>query len=733
MKTPPSPVYEFGDFRLDAGKRLVTRRDGAAVALTPRVFETLLYLVEHHDTVLDKERLMEAVWPDSIVEENNLSQNISTLRHVFGESPGSHHYIVTVPGRGYRFVAEVRTREGEGELETVPDEPNVASALVASPLAGSADGKRQVPRLSLAVVALVALGLGSLLFLHSRTRSSAVATTNLSSSTVVISEKSIAVLPFDNLSNDKENSYFGAALQDEILSNLAKIADLKVISRTSAGLYKSGNPRNLREIGQQLGVAYLLEGNVQRAGNRVRVNAQLIDARSDAHLWAQTYDRDIADVFAIQSEIARTIAEQLQAKLAPEEKARLEAKPTDNPGAYLLYLKAREQVRVAASKQDAIDADELYARAIALDPTFALAYARAAMLNSLMYQLGREPERKAKARALAEEALRLTPDLGEAHLALGLCWYRIEKDYSAALKEFSIAGANSPNDPEIPEYSAAVLRRQGRWREAVAGFERAQELDPRHAHPPAAEIYNELRDWPAAAAAYKRMLKIEPDVADGWVGLAWLEIFQNANPSAASGVLDNLPAQIKRPELVMEAKWDVAMLARDFAAAEKLAPDFPPQEFPVREPKIFYEALASFARGDTESARSRLETLRPTHEAGVHDHPDSPRFHAALGMLYAYLGEKENAIRASERAVELCPQSKDAVEGPSYVSNLARTYARTGEADRAIPLIERLLSTPAADGITLAELRLRWEWDPLRSDARFQKILAGPEPKTVYR
>lgn len=681
---------------------------------------------------------MEAVWSDSIVEENNLAQSISKLRQVLGEKPGTNRFIVTVPGRGYRFAADVTIRSGIAEdTPALPLKPEVQPVQTAANVAEVAleaqvaPASRQTRLVVIAALVVIALGVG-VLFFRGRREQFAPSSAIVRATPAALPEKSIAVLPFENLSNDKENSYFGAGVQDEILSNLAKIADLKVISRTSAGLYKSGNPRNLREIGQQLGVAYLLEGNVQRAGNRVRVNAQLIDARTDAHLWAQTYDRDIADVFAIQSEIARTIAEQLQARLAPEEKARLEAKPTDNPEAYLLYLKAREQARVAASKQDAIDADELYARAIALDPTFALAYARAAMLNSLMYQLGREPERKAKARALAEEALRLTPDLGEAHLSLGLCWYRIEKDYAAALKEFSIAGAISPNDPEIPEYSAVVLRRQGRWREAVAGFERAQELDPRHAHPIAAEIYNELRDWTAAAAVYRHMLKIEPDAADGWVGLAWLEIFQNFNPSAARGILDKLPAQIKRPELVMEAKWDFAMLARDFAAAEKLAPEFPAQEFPVREPKIFYEALASFAGGDTESARSRLETLRPMHEAGVRDHPDSPRFHAALGMLYAYLGEKENAIRASERAIELCPLNKDAVEGPGYLSNLARIYARTGEADQAIPLIERLLSTPAADGITLAELRLRWEWDPLRSDARFKKMLAGPEPKIIY-
>jgi TolB-like protein len=275
----------------------------------------------------------------------------------------------------------------------------------------------------------------------------------------------------------QENAYFVAGVQDEILSDLAKIADLKVISRTSANLYKSGSPRNAREIGQQLGVAHLLEGSVQKTGNRVRLNAQLVDARTDAHLWAQSYDRDVADILAIESELAQTIANQLQARISPNEKALIEARPTDNPEAYRLYLQAAERARVATSKQDAIAADELYAQAIARDPGFALAYAGASMINSLMFYLGREPERKTKARLLLEQALHLAPELGEAHLAYGLYLYR-DEDYAAALKEFTAAHAASPNSPEILELSGLIFRRQGKWREALVAFQRTQELDP---------------------------------------------------------------------------------------------------------------------------------------------------------------------------------------------------------------------------------------------------------------
>ena len=347
-----------------------------------------------------------------------------------------------------------------------------------------------------------------------------------------IPEKSIAVLPFENLSEEKANAYFADGVQDEILTNLAKIADLKVISRTSVMQYRSGVARNLREIGKQLGVAFLLEGSVQRAGGKVRVNAQLIDALTDAHLWAQTYDRDLSDVFAIQSDIAQSIAGQLQAKLAPEEKTRLAAKPTNNPEAYLLYLQANELIYVAASRQEAVDADKLYSQAIALDSNFALARARASMLNSLMYLIGRDPARKSRARALAEEALRLAPNLGEAHLALGLCFYRIDRDYAAALKELAVAGAALPNDSEILDASGLVYRRQGRWREALVAFARAKELDPLRAHFNGTPVTLQLlRQWPVAKDAYETGLQLEPQLLDGWIGLASVQFAQNGNPS----------------------------------------------------------------------------------------------------------------------------------------------------------------------------------------------------------
>jgi TolB-like protein/DNA-binding winged helix-turn-helix (wHTH) protein/Tfp pilus assembly protein PilF len=749
MNAPPAHIYEFGDFRLDAEKRLLWRED-EPVPLTSRVFETLLYMVEHHDTVLDKERLMGAVWPDSIVEENNLTQNISTLRRVFGETPDSHRFIVTVPGRGYRFVANVRLREAYAgpEPQKIPEtaiEPAEAEteriALVSQP--DHPATSRSFRPILLATAAVLALSVATLFFWRGRTQNPPDAPAKSPSARIVIPEKSIAVLPFANLSADKENAFFTEGVQDDILTALAKVGDLKVISRNSVASYAAGPHRNLREIGQELGVANVLEGSVRRAGGKVRVTAQLIEMRTNTHLWAETYDRDLADVFAIQSDIAQQIATALEAKLAPEEKARLEARPTANSEAYVLYLRGLGRERaVNTSTEDDIAAEQLYMQATALDPGFALAYVRASIINSDIStaMTGDNRARKAKARAQAEEALRLSPNLGEAHMALGLCLYWGEKNYDAALKEFEVAAATSPNNAEIYIYVGGIYRRQGRWRESVASFERAMSLDPRNREVAFLAGNNHLfvRDWPAAAACYNRVLELNPDSVPPKIGLASLEVFRNGNPAAGRKILQNIPAGLDPDGVVALARWDLAILERDYDAAEKIVTDSPLEDF--RDlPKTFYQGRIALARGDIESAQRYFAAARPEFEKRVRDNPDGAERRAQLALLYAYMQRKEDAIRESRRAIELEPESQNAFHGAQGAGNLALVYAFVGEPNQAITLIERLLSTPGAAtyptyaySITLAELRLRWEWDSLRSDPRFQKILAGPEPKTVY-
>ena len=591
------------------------------------------------------------------------------------------------------------------------------------------------------VAATFLVALAGWYFTKSRVEPAAPAAKTTPAQGATVSEKSIAVLPLENLSEEKENAFFADGIQDDILTSLAKINDLKVISRASVMQYRGvGVTRNLRDIAQALGVANILEGTVRRVGNRALINVQLIDPRNGRQIWAERYDRTIADSIGLQGELATEIAAALKAKLAPEEKARLAAKPTTNPEAYLFYLRALERERTGASKEDAFAVDALYAKAIELDTAFALAIARRSMWNNVMYTVGRRPENRATALALAAQALQLSPDLSEAHVALGLCFYWIEKDYPAALREFSTAAAAGALEPDVLGYTAEIYCRQGRWREGLATYDRVQEVDPRHVHDGGPSTRASLRDWPAAVAGYERLLAMEPNNIFLTLDLARLRLEPAGDFAAARKLLAGIPPGLHgapgQPSMVdvsiTQTRWDIAMLARDYAAAEKVLADYKGDEFiePLVGVKTFDAARLALARGDADSAKSLFEKVRPIYETGVHDHPDFERSHARLGRLYAYLGRKDDAIRESLRAVELCPESKDAVDGPGYAATLALVYARTGEVDQAITLIERLLVTP--NGISLTDLRLNLDWDPLRTNPRFQKILEGPEPKTVY-
>jgi TolB-like protein/DNA-binding winged helix-turn-helix (wHTH) protein/Tfp pilus assembly protein PilF len=732
-------IYEFGEFQLDPANHLLSRRDGTPVSLTSRVFDTLVFMVEHHGTVLDKERLMEAVWSDSIVEENNLAQSISKLRQVLGEKPGTHRFIVTVPGRGYRFAADVTVRDSIPEDTQSSSEKSETQAVQTATKPAEPATKPKVasawsfPR-GAAIAALVILALGAgILLLRSRKEPPAPDPT--------LPEKSIAVLPFENLSDDKENAYFAAGIQDDVLTSLAQIRELKVISHTSVMAFQTPGGRNIREIGQALGVANVLEGSVRRAGNRVLVNVQLIDVRNDQHLWAERYDRTVADSLGLQGELATQIAAALKATLAPEEKARLKTRYTAKSEAYVLYLTALgKDGQIDGTAEKAIAAEQLYVQATEVDPSFALAYARASLLNSeISASYPGEEARKAKARAQAEEALRLSPGLGEAHMALGLCLYWGEKKYDAALKEFELVAQIYPNSAKIYDYVGGIYRRQGRWREAMASYERALSLDPRNASIASFAGNNHLlvRDWAAAAACYTRALEIRPDYVWARIRLAYLEVVQNNNPAAGRKMLQSIPPGIDPDGRVTEARWDLAMLERDYAKAEKILADCGLEKL-VEDPITFYQGRTALARGDAESARRYFATATPVIEGRVRDDPDDPQTHRDVALLYAYMHKKEDALREGRRELELEPESQNAFHGALHSANLALVYALVGEQDEAITLIERLLTTPGAvqgldfpQNITLADLRLRWEWDSLRSNPRFQKILAGPEPKTV--
>jgi serine/threonine protein kinase/tetratricopeptide (TPR) repeat protein len=558
-----------------------------------------------------------------------------------------------------------------------------------------------------------------------------------------VSEKSIAVLPFENMSTEKDDAFFADGIQDDVLTTLGKIKELTVIARSSVMLYRGAAVAGkLREIGKTLGVSHVLEGSVRRAANRVVVNVQLIDTRDDHQVWSERYERTLTDSIGLQGELATEIARELRATLSPAEKSIVAAKPTDNPEAYVLYLQARDKERTALSFQDKLAVDGIYDRVITLDPKFAVALARQSLWNSGLYVMRRFQEQKTKAHALAMEALRVAPDLPEAHLALGE-WFRMtERNYDAALKELSIAAQTIPNDPEILGHIGALYRRQGRWREALANFRRMQELDPRVPHDDEAQTAAALRDWHTANVLYRHLLEIDPDNIDLKMNFASVLVNGTGDFAAARAILEAIPYPRRDASGNpvwddMVPRWELRMLERDFAGAEKVLVEFPLEQFPppFTGLKGYYFACTAWARGDHDIARERLTKGRINLESIVRDHPDDPMFLYGLGMLDAYLGRKEEALRESRRAVDLVP-ANDAIERPRYLANLALVYALTGETEKGVTLLEQLLTTPMIGGsgvevITLTQLR-GWKWDTLRSNPRFQKILAGPEPKTVY-
>ncbi len=411
---------------------------------------------------------------------------------------------------------------------------------------------------ALAIIAAVAVAIP--LFLHRS--SSKPASVSISKPfpvpAVAIPEKSIAVLPFENRSDDKQNAYFADGIQDEILTNLAKIADLRVISRTSVMQYKSGAERNLREIGQQLGVAHVLEGSVQRSGNRVRVTAQLIDARTDMHQWAEHYDRDLADVFAIQSEIAKAIANQLQAKLSPQEKARVEEIPTRNTEAYALYLRANQLSRNPDTlSEDYKAAEQLYMQAIALDPNFALAHARLASVCAAVFHFYEPLDSwKDKARLEAEIALQLQPNLAEGHFALGQCIYWMDEDYDRALEQFDIASQLSPNNGDIGRLIAAIKRRQGKWQESLEAYRKNQKIDPQNPNVVRELVFTNtaMRRWAEAAQWGERMRAMAPASLVAKIQSGYVDFWWKGDTHLMKSLLGEVPAGVDPDGVVTSCK-----------------------------------------------------------------------------------------------------------------------------------------------------------------------------------
>jgi serine/threonine protein kinase/Flp pilus assembly protein TadD len=602
---------------------------------------------------------------------------------------------------------------------------------------------------------LVGAGIGALLLLTlggwylTRQSSKPIATAakaGPTSTAPATPEKSIAVLPFENLSEEKANAYFAEGVQNEILTRLATVRDLKVISRTSTAKYQS-KPDNLKTVAQELGVSTVLEGAVQKAGDKVRVNVQLIDARADTHLWAKSYDRDFKDVLGVESEVSQEIAEALQAKLSPSESHALASVGTHDAEAYDLFLRGEYEFRQAQSSQAAEPydrADAFYRQALARDPN--LAEVAAGLARSRLYRhwiaapLSQAELEEVK--SLIDGALALAPNSPETHFVLGLFFYYGHRQYENALTEFNRALELQPNNALVPEYCAYVYRRRGEWERSLADFQRAEELDPRDASIPRniGATYLALRQWKDAERAELRALAIDPHNALAALDLLLTRLNSTGDVSSARRTLDGFPEAIKSLTLITRvgvgadsdlgpilglAYLDVfeRRFTDAFQAVEKEV---------VNDDRAHLRQLAGrtvlrLLAGQTEAAKSAGEEARPLLEARLRERPDDTFAMTELSWVYLALGRNADALRVSRQAAESLPVEKDALSGPNFQNGLAQIEARAGAPEEAIKRLRRLLSIPAGQRVSIAALKVDPVWDPIRNRPDFQQLLSGPE------
>jgi TolB-like protein/Tfp pilus assembly protein PilF len=561
-------------------------------------------------------------------------------------------------------------------------------------------------------------------------------------STDGISNKSIAVLPFENRSEDKANAYFADGIQDEILTRLSKIADLKVISRTSTEHYKSA-PQDLPEIARQLGVAHIVEGSVQKSGDAVRVNVQLIQAANDSHLWADTFDRKLTDIFSVESEVAKAIADQLRAHLSGREEQVIAAKPTDNPGAYDAYLRGLAySLKTANTTANALGAQKYLREAVRLDPEFALGWALLSYVDARGYitqTLQPTLALREEARQAAETALNLQPNLGEAVLAKGYYHYACLKDYDTAVRYFEQAHQFLPNSSRIPESLAYVARRRGQWDRSESYFNEAERLDPRNVNLlfQHAISYIFVRRFPEALGKFDQILGITPDDLDTLVQKATVAQAEGDLPRASAllaplhpGADDSSALETQAYQTILERRPG-PIIPR---LKEILAKPDPALGYTNGELR-FWLGWAQEVAGEHAAAQESWRQARSELEPFLKEQPENPNLLGNLALTNMFLGDKAAALALAEQAMAVIPIEKDAVQGPFPIEILARVEARMGERDRAIAALQKLLSIPynsnVVSGVPLtpALLRLDPMFDPLRNDPRFQKLCATPAPK----
>ena len=607
---------------------------------------------------------------------------------------------------------------------------------------GSLDSRRKIKRLlTAAFLVAVAIGMGLGFWSLSRQLAPQLISSPASAedgNATLLAEKSVAVLPFENLSEDKESAFLADGVQGDILTALSKIADLKVISRTSVNSYAAGTARNLREIAESLGVAYVLEGSVRQAGKKVRITAQLTDARTDTRLWAETYERDSGEVFAIQSEIVQRTISQLRANVSEKEKAAIAERPTKDLAAYGLYVQAKALIATislnAQINEKLREAIQLLEQAIARDPDFYLAYCELSATHDYLYFFGLDhtPDRLARANAALKAVVRLRPDAGETHLARANFFYRCYLDYDHARTELGLAQRALPNNSEIFELTGYMDRRQGLWNESARSLQRALELDPRNFFmlQQIALSYQEFRQFGAMAAALERALKLIPRDVDTRVTRALVDLEWKADPRPLDEIVRKTLAEdpAKAPDLA--AQWFyVALCKRDPVAVAQALAAIPASGTSVdlNFPRSWCEGLAARARGDAAAAQAAFLAARAEVEKTVREQSDYGPGFTVLGLIDAGLGRKEEALREGLHAVELLPITKDSIDGAEVMKYLGVIYAWCDEKDLAIQQITATLQIPST--LSYGNLKLHPYWDRLRDEPRFKKIVADLAPK----
>lgn len=554
----------------------------------------------------------------------------------------------------------------------------------------------------------------------------------------VLPEKSIAVLPLENLSADKENAFLADGVQDDIRNALAKVADLKVINRTSVNTYAAGTPRNLREIAQTLGVAFVLEGSVRQSGQKVSISAQLSDARTGGTVWKESYERDRADVFAIQTDIVQQIISQLHATVSPKEKAAINERPTKDLIAYGLYVRAKALLaattltgQINERLREAVD---LLTQAITRDPEFFLAYCRLASAHNYVYFFGLD--HSATRLALADEALkavvRLRPDAGETHLARADFLYRCYLDYEKARGELAIAQQALPNNSEIFELTGYIDRRQGFWSESARNLQRALALDPRNFFilEEIALSYQETRQFRSMAAALDRVLTLAPRDQDTQVTRALVDLEWRADPKPLHEKIRTILTENADAASDVAAQWfHLALCERDPAAVTEALAAIPASgtAADLNFPRSWCEAVAARFKGDADIAQAAFRTARAELDRTLNEQPDYAPTLCVLGLIDAALGHKDEAIQEGRHAIELLPITKNSIDGAELMKYMGVIYAWCGERDLAIDQIAATLKIPST--LSYGNLKLHPYWDSLRGDPRFETIVRDLAPK----